>query len=177
MEQIVPPDITPGIPAHRAAFVPVNHHFLDRRTLQTLFCAILQTYVLASPLKRVRGKQNARARVLKSGLEGPRTETRKDRNCDQPQLEAPVKNSQDFRYHRHKECHPVAWAEPEAFQSIRQAVGFGMEFTKRERSGCAALILPDARGVPTGLFGMPIQAVPGDVQRTADEPPRPFHAV
>ena len=177
-DEIVPPDVAPAFPRDVAALVAPDDDPLDRTALgQRLIGFLLQRDRPPAALQEIGGEQHSGARILQPYGRCAVTEAGKDRHRNQAQLEAGVENHDDFRNHRHIERHAISRREIEGAQSVRQPVRFTPQFVEGQGADAAVFAFPnDSQQVARCPVGVPVQAVPRDIQLAAGEPARPLHA-
>ena len=149
-----------------------------RCALQGLVRDLLHRHDLATAQRSVRRDQRLRLRVRKARCNCGCGEAGEDRHLHSTEVRARVRRDRHLRRHGQEDADGVSRPDPDRRQPLGEAVDRVRKLPPGERDAQPVLGLPDGRLLLGELAGRPaVDAVPGEVQLRADEPPRPFRAV
>src|SRR5690606_1453341 len=154
-----------------------DEHVLDRGapslSFERLVRVPLQRYDSPPAVAAVGGDQQPGTSVLNTvaqGIGGEAAENDRVRGTDPRTCQH---RDRGFRDHRQVDGHPVTLPDPQLPQRVRRLAYFPVQLFVREATDIPRLTLPEERLLRTpGPVQVPVQAVVGGVQPSADEPLR-----
>ena len=161
-----------GVVAHPGGEATDDDAMLHARRIgERLVHVSLERDHLPTPIAAVCRDEDLGVRVVHPVAQRLRRESAEHDAMDRADAGAGEHGDRRLGHERQVDADAIALSDPEPLQDVGELADFYVEVPIGQRAAIARLALPDDRGlVPRGTADVPVDAVGGDVQLTANKP-------
>ena len=171
----MPPMIATRRQIDRASRAFVDDHMLNRRTgLQRLFHHRKKFHLGSAPVRPILRNHRNGLGIVNAIHQGVRRKSAKHNRMRSSYPRASQHGNRQLRSHSHINRHPIAFADSQCLQNVRELLHFSPKLLVGVSANFARLAFPDQRGfILARRLYMPVQTVVRKIDLPAHKPFRP----